>query len=171
MRILLTCFKVIADEDIGCSVPSTPVAVVGDYDWFRASIRLARLSSKVYTSLFSVEATLKTEEEFHASIQHVRNALEQWRLDVPIPFRPNEPLSLSQTESSTTRMIAVQTQYTYYSLLIAVERLALHIDLEAGAADVLELQTKKSRDRLMETAQSVIEMLSLVDVAPHVPVL
>ncbi|KAF5671669.1 fungal specific transcription factor [Fusarium heterosporum] len=41
------------DEDIGCIIPVVPESVFGDYDWFTAAIRLARISSIAYSNLFS----------------------------------------------------------------------------------------------------------------------
>ena len=52
-NILLIISQVFADEDIGCDIPSVPGSMFGDYNWFLSAIRLSRLTSIAYATLFS----------------------------------------------------------------------------------------------------------------------
>lgn len=157
----------IADEDISSNVPHVVESVFGDYNWFLSAVRLGRLSSIAYTSLFSTEATLKSKASFLESIKRIRSGLEEWRLEVPVEYRPGETLQLSRLESLSTKSIAIQTQYLYYNLVIAVERLSLRVD----PGDGLDTTCTDSQGKLMGAAQNVIELVSFIDIAPHMSVL
>ncbi|KAF4986230.1 hypothetical protein FGRMN_10935 [Fusarium graminum] len=71
--------SIIADEDIGCMIPVVPESVFGDYDWFTAAIRLARISSIAYSDLFSLTASSKSHAELATGIDRIRNLLDDWR--------------------------------------------------------------------------------------------
>ncbi|KKZ67842.1 hypothetical protein EMCG_06502 [[Emmonsia] crescens] len=156
--------SVIADEDIGCVVPAVPESTIAGYDWFLSATRLGRLCSMTYTSLFSTEATLKNKTSLLASIKRIQNRLEQWRLSVPMAYRPKEALQLSKFERPSTKWIVIQTHYLYYNLVIAVERLSLHIYSEDDP------DTNDSQRNLRDAAQSVAELVPFIDLAPHVPI-
>ncbi|KAG5300809.1 hypothetical protein I7I48_00626 [Histoplasma ohiense] len=156
--------SVIADEDIGCAVPAVPESTIGGYDWFLSAIHLGRLCSMTYTSLFSTQAILKTEASLLASIKRIKNKLEQWRLSVPMDYRPREALQLSKFERPSTKWIVIQAQYLYYNLVFAVERLFLHVDSEDDA------DTSPNQRNLMDAAQRVVELVPFIDLAPHMPI-
>ncbi|EER38851.1 conserved hypothetical protein [Histoplasma capsulatum H143] len=157
--------SVIADEDIGCVVPAVPESTIGGYDWFLSAIHLGRLCSMTYTSLFSTQAILKTKASLLASIKRIKNKLEQWRLSVPMAYRPREALQLSKFERPSTKWIVIQAQYLYYNLVFAVERLFLHVDSEDDA------DTSPNQRNLMDAAQRVVELVPFIDLAPHMPIL
>ncbi|KAJ5382386.1 hypothetical protein N7517_000297 [Penicillium concentricum] len=156
--------SVFADEDIGCDVPSVPESKFGDYNWFLSAIHLSRLTSIAYTTLFSTRSSLKSAEDCLNSIKHVRRGLEEWRLSVPVAFRPKEPLQLSESASPTTKVVVIQTHYLYCNLVFAMERLSLHVDPDE------KLDREDSRLELMNAARIVIELVSFIAIEPHMPV-
>ncbi|KAJ5257874.1 hypothetical protein N7497_000831 [Penicillium chrysogenum] len=156
--------SVFADEDIGCDIPSVPGSMFGDYNWFLSAIRLSRLTSIAYATLFSTRSSLKSAEDCLCSIKHVRRGLEEWRLSVPVAFRPKESIRLSEIGSPNTKMIAIQTHYLYYNLVFAVERLCLHVNPDE------KLDREDSKWELMNAARTVIELVSFIEIEPHMPI-
>lgn len=163
--ILLTINQVFADEDIGCDIPSVPESMFEDYNWFMSTIHLSRLTSLAYTTLFSTRSSGRSAEVCLGSIGYIRRRLEEWRLSVPLSFRPKEPLWLSELSSPTTNMVAIQTHYLYYNLVFAVERLSLHVDPDG------RLDREDNKWELMNAARTVIELVRFIEIEPHVPVL
>lgn len=137
----------------------------GDYDWFLSAIRLGRLSSIAYTTLFSTQATWRAKEYCLESIKSVRRALEEWRLSVPVAFRPREVLQLNQSASASRKLVAIRTQYSYYNLVIALERLSLHVESDEN------IDREGSKWNLMHAARAVIELTPFIDIEPYVPIL
>ncbi|KAJ5871951.1 uncharacterized protein N7529_004304 [Penicillium soppii] len=156
--------QVFADEDIGCDIPSVPGSMLGDYNWFQSAIRLSRITSIAYTTLFSTRSSLQSAEDCLYSIKRVRRELEEWRLSVPMAFRPKEAIRLSELECPRTKMVALQTHYLYCNLIFAVEHLSLHVDPEE------KLDREDSKWELMNAARAVIELVSLIEIEPYMPV-
>ncbi|EFQ96656.1 hypothetical protein MGYG_08579 [Nannizzia gypsea CBS 118893] len=156
--------SVIADGDIGCVVPAVSDSTVAGYDWFLSANRLSRLCSMTYTSLFSTEATLKTKTSFLGSIKRIQSRLEQWRSSVPMAYRPGKQLDRSGFERLSTKLVVIQAHCLYYTLVIAVERLSLHVNSE------YDVENNDHQQNLMEAAQSVIELVPFIDLALHMPV-
>lgn len=161
----LTIKQIFSDEDIGCGIPSVPESVFGDYNWFLSGIKLGRLTSIAYTTLFTTGSSLKPATERLTCVENLRIRLEEWRSQVPAAFRPKEPLLPSELTSPKLNMIAIQTHYLYYHLFFAVERVYLHIDPNG------ELQGKDNKWNLMSAACNVIEIVQFIDIQPHMPVL
>ena len=146
-------------------VPSAPVSKFGDYNWFLSAIRLARLSSIAYSSLFSLSASVKPKESYRSAIQDVRRVLEEWRLLVPVDFRPKEAIQPTRWVSPSIKLVAMQTQYSYYNLIIALERLTLHIDPDESVS------REQSKRNLLSAARAVIELIQFIDIEPYMPIL
>ena len=56
-----------------------------------------------------------------------------------------------------------ETQCLYYSLVMAVERLSLRVDL----GDCLDITCNDSQGKLMGAAQNVIELVPFIGIAPY----
>jgi hypothetical protein len=139
--------------------------MIRDYDWFLSAIQLARLTSITYTALFTTGFSSRPEIDRLASVQDVRRRLEEWRLSVPMVFRPKEPFRVSELETPTRRMIAIETHYLYYHIVFGVERVSLLIDFDG------KTRCGGGKSELINAARSVIDLLRWVDVGPHMPVL
>ncbi|KKA16524.1 Fungal specific transcription factor [Rasamsonia emersonii CBS 393.64] len=164
----ISCFttgrtSVLMDSDIGCPIPYVPESVFGDYDWFLASARYARLVSKIYSSLFSVSSAGKTTGFYHTSICQLRDELEEWRMSIPERYRPGEPLRARSLPGMLAVSIALTTQYLYFNALLTLLRTSLQVGAdELGTAH--QLATKKF---LMKTACSILELTTYIEVATY----
>jgi hypothetical protein len=139
--------------------------MVRDYDWFLSAIQLARLTSITYTTLFTTGFSSRSEIDRLASVQDVRRRLEEWRLSVPMAFRPKEPFRASELETPTRRMIAIETHYLYYHIVFGVERVSLLIASDGNP------RCGGGKGELINAARSVIDLLRWVDIGPQMPVL
>jgi len=157
--------QVIADYDIGCPIPSVPESTFGEYNWFLSSIRFSRILSFAYESLFSLTASTRAAGSQLIVIDHVRNILEQWRESIPVEFRPQQPLHRPHLVDPKTKQVALSTQYYYYHLVIALERLTLHLGGENGT------KRQESKRKLLGAARTVIELTRFIDVEPYTPIL
>ncbi|KAJ9156664.1 Fungal specific transcription factor [Pleurostoma richardsiae] len=156
--------SVIADYDIGCPIPSVPESTFGEYNWFLSSIRFSRILSFAYESLFSLTASTRPAGSQLIVIDHVRNILEQWRESIPVEFRPQQPLHRPHLVDPKTKQVALSTQYYYYHLVIALERLTLHLGGENGT------KRQESKRKLLGAARTVIELTRFIDVEPYTPI-
>ncbi|KAI8649618.1 Fungal-trans domain-containing protein [Fusarium keratoplasticum] len=155
--------SIISDDDIGCMVPATPESHFGEFNWFLSTIRFGRLLTIAYQSLFSLSASLRSAESYLAAIHHVRNLLEQWRLSIPAEYQPGGSTHFGNVFDPNETLVALQTHFSYYHLLIGLERLTLHLDKEEGP------RKQESRLRLMNTAKAIVELTRFIDLEPHVP--
>ncbi|KAF6807600.1 fungal specific transcription factor [Colletotrichum musicola] len=156
--------SIIPDEDIGCVIPPFPEAQHGAFNWFIAHIKIARITSIVYESLFSISASLRSAELRRSSLDRAHRLLEDWRQSIPEDVRPGDSAHFPLAASPSVRLAVLQLHFRYYQLIIAVERIALCINrdnADAGPA---------SKQRLMATARAVVEMTKHIDIQQHVPI-
>ncbi|KAG6355169.1 hypothetical protein INS49_004250 [Diaporthe citri] len=155
---------IISDHDIGCPVPQVTSSSTGEYNWFLSSIRLARILSVAYETLFSVSASTCPAASQLMALHNVRTSPEKWRMLVPVEFRPPEPLNSTRLVDPRTKHIALSTQYYYYHLVIAVKRLSLRLGSDQGVLP------QECHTRLMQAAKTVIELTRFIDVEPNTPI-
>ncbi|CAG9953533.1 unnamed protein product [Clonostachys rosea f. rosea IK726] len=156
--------SLIADEDIGCMIPPFLEAQFDGYDWFIDFIRIQRITSIAYTSLFSVSASLRPDSSYQSTMDQVRRMLEEWRQSIPIEFRPGDSSHFPKSAPVSTRLAALQLHFSYYNIVIGLERLTLHLDQNGG------YKSQLSKQRLMNTARTIIELTKYIEVQPYVPV-
>ena len=65
----------------------------------------------------------------------------------------------------SVRLAALQIHFSYYHIIIALERLALYLNRDGGE------KAQMSKQRLMNTARTIIELTKHIDIQPHVPIL
>ncbi|PYI08733.1 hypothetical protein BO78DRAFT_405442 [Aspergillus sclerotiicarbonarius CBS 121057] len=152
---------IIADYDIGCPVPETPAATIGDFDWLMNTARLGRLVSRMYERLFSVSAVRANITTRVAAMNTVSAELEQWKECLPKHFQPSHPFRPSHFKKPYVLNMAIQLRLIYYSLSISICRLRIHV-------------TPNERDQgiklqLMEAARMIISLSRYIDHEPHVP--
>ncbi|RXG42306.1 hypothetical protein VDGE_09577 [Verticillium dahliae] len=162
--LLSRCSSMIPDEDIACPAPSAPESIVGAYNAFLTFVRIGRISSVAYQSLFSISAAQKSAPALQAAILHMRGLLEEWRMGIPAAFRPCEPANFDALTDASTRLAVLQTHYLYLGLIISIERLTLHLDKERGAA------SQRSRVNLMNAARTIVDLSRYIELEPYVPV-
>lgn len=158
-------WQIIGDYDIGCPVPQAAVSTMGEYNRFLSSIRLSRILSIAYETVFSVSASTRPVASQLTAVQNVRTSLEKWRMLVPVDYRPLEPLNSTNLIDPKTKRIALSTQYYYYHLVIAIERLSMRLGSDQGASP------EECHSRLVQAAKTVIELTRFIDVEPYTPIL
>lgn len=84
---------------------------------------------------------------------------------VPVEYRPLEPLNSTHLLDPITKRIALSTQYYYYHLVIAVERLSVRLGSDQGG------HPEECHRRLVQAAKTVIELARFIDVEPYTPIL
>ncbi|KAL1961697.1 hypothetical protein VTN77DRAFT_1301 [Rasamsonia byssochlamydoides] len=155
--------SVLMDSDIGCPIPYVPESVFGNYDWFLAFARYARLVSRIYSNLFSVSSVGKTTGFYHACIQRLRDELETWRMSIPERYRPGEPLRARALPGALAVSIALHTHYLYLNALLTLLRISLHVGAD-GLGTAHQLETKKL---LMKTACTILDLTKHIEVATY----
>ncbi|PGH02398.1 hypothetical protein GX51_04706 [Blastomyces parvus] len=157
-----TC-SIIPDEDIGCVIPPFPEAQYEDFNWFVSLIQIGRITSIIYTSLFSVSASLRSRESSQAAIEQVHEMLEAWRQSIPAEVRPGNAAQFPVSAPPSISLAALHIHFSYYHTLIALDRLSLYLNRDGGS------KTQSSKQRLMSTARTVIELTKHINIQPQVP--
>ena len=121
--------------------------------------------SIAYDSLFSVSASLNSPEASLAAIADIRDMLEKWKQSIPPEFRPGETTQLTKASDYVYKTAFLHTHYSYYLIIIGLERLTLHLDQTQNDS------TEFSKQNLMKTARACIELSRFVDIEPYTPVL
>lgn len=144
-------------------MPGSPRHII--YDRRVQLLRLSRIISSAYETLFSVSASMRSAASQLAVVQNVRTSLEKWRMMVPVDYRPLEPLNSAKLVDSKTKHIALSTQYYYYHLVIALERLSIRLGSDHG------ITPEECHTRLVQAAKTVVELTRFIDVEPYTPIL
>ncbi|OAX81013.1 hypothetical protein ACJ72_04649 [Emergomyces africanus] len=155
--------SIIPDEDIGCVIPPFPEAQYGDFNWFISFIQIGRITSIIYTSLFSVSASLRSRESSLSTIDLVHEMLEAWRQSIPLEVRPGDAAQFPVSAPPSTCLAALHIHFSYYHTIIALDRLSLYLNRDGGP------KAQVSTQRLMNTARTTIELTKHIDIQPHVP--
>jgi hypothetical protein len=121
--------------------------------------------SLAFESLFCVTASKEPAHARLAAIDQIHKLLEEWRQSVPAEFRPRERIQSARLANSSTKQVVLRTHFYYYNLVIALERLTLHIDSERGS------RWEASKLSLQNAARIVLELTQLIEVASYTPVL
>ncbi|OJJ61752.1 hypothetical protein ASPSYDRAFT_128692 [Aspergillus sydowii CBS 593.65] len=153
--------SMISDHEVGCPIPDTPESVVADYNWLLSSVRFSRILSVAYASLFSISASTQPDDTTMAAINHVQTLLEEWRLSIPVDFRPKEPLQRRLLHGAS-KEIALRTHYYYYHVVIALERLTLHVSRDVA-------RSENAMRTLLNSATQIINLTRYIDVEPYTP--
>ncbi|PYI07201.1 hypothetical protein BO78DRAFT_313643 [Aspergillus sclerotiicarbonarius CBS 121057] len=151
------------DYDIGTPVPMIPEAIFDGFDWFLTSLRIARLYSRVFEELFSINATTGSKDFYLSKIDRIEKILEHHRLTIPMEFRPNEKLPSPHFMEPHMIMAAIRVHLHYHELRIALCRLKLHVS--RGQLGQESVATK----RMMDSARAVIQLTRLTRIEAATP--
>lgn len=162
-KLYLILSKILADYDIGCLIPPSVESIVEGFDFFVAILRLSRLCSKAYQSLFAVNATVNKPQQYRISIDSIRGSLHSWLESIPVKFRPNMPFCSADT---CTTFMLLRIHYLYHALVMSICRLELHLEAKAEA-DRKRLEDAKKE--LVGAARTVIQLTTYLDIRPYMP--
>ncbi|KAK4242764.1 hypothetical protein C8A03DRAFT_28993 [Achaetomium macrosporum] len=132
------------DLDIACPVPSVPESIFGELDWFLTSARHARLMSRALASLFSTGVAGRPKTYYLAAIDQLNDELERWRLSIPSDLAPGGHPGRTRCCDPRPRQ--------HEGGLVSPDR------------------QRASRELVMNTARSMLELTTLIDVEPYTPV-
>lgn len=130
-------------------------------DWLRILAGFARIQSRAYQRLFSMNATRNSEETYLQELDNVYGALSTWKDSLPEPFRLGPPLRPRRFQRAHHLAMATRLHLQYYNLLIALSRLALHICHNP----IVERQSA-SKARLLSAARSIIDLTHNLHISP-----
>ncbi|KAJ0139506.1 hypothetical protein CTA2_1770 [Colletotrichum tanaceti] len=164
------------DCDISCPLPAIPDAAIPGFDPFLHLVRLSRLLSRAYTSLFSVGVSGNSVAYYLDVIDQLSLELETWRTSLPDNgFRPGGTVRPQAVSDPMTRYLVTVLHYLYYSLLLTLSRTMLVYlptsDGPAAAAGVVapEVAAKRSSSlkSVLNGCRFILEMTSMIEVEPH----
>lgn len=138
----------------------------GEFNWFLSNLRFSRILSQAHASLFSTSAVMLSSDSYYSAIDQVQDRLERWRVAIPESFRPGLSSDFETFTSPSIRIRVLYTNFRYYSLVIALARLAIRL-----GANEISPRTEESKRTLMRAARTVIELIQFVDTAPYTPIL
>ncbi|KPM43753.1 hypothetical protein AK830_g2739 [Neonectria ditissima] len=110
-----------ADDEDGASPFRDPKTAIPS---FPVDLRLSLIKSKTSRLLYSAEGRRKNDAKLLSDIRELDDELEQWRVSVPLKFRPTlsrcrEPqLDHDRTPLKSTRIIMTHVDYHYIMVVI-----------------------------------------------------
>lgn len=153
----------IMDSDISSAIPTQPLLCSGtSFDWTRASIRISRLLSRIYASLFSVSVRGRPKAYYNTTIYNLKSELGAWAKTIPMELRPGQPI---RPYTQTTQMIdiGIRLHYLYHGTMLHLDRTALQMEDGSDARSDLV-------DGIMRTARTVLELTKFIDMQPYTPI-
>jgi hypothetical protein len=153
----------IMDSDISSPIPSQLLQYSRvAFDWTRASIRISRLLSRIYASLFSVSVRGKSRDYYSATVDSLKSELEAWAGTIPIEFRPGQPIRPHAIQTSQMMDICLRLHYLYHGTLLHLDRTALQLIGDSSTQSGVVTS-------IMRTARAVLERTKYIDVQPYTP--
>ncbi|ETS73188.1 hypothetical protein PFICI_15133 [Pestalotiopsis fici W106-1] len=151
----------LSDYDIGCPLPETPESNVDGVNFFLIAVRCGRIMSKAYQTLFSVSATMKTTEQYFAAIDAIKSDLSRWNYSIPAKFRPGMPF---HSGNGWETLSFLRIHYMYHALNISLCRLELHVGVDQSTQ-----RMNDTRKQLMNTARTVLDLTTFIELKPSTP--
>lgn len=154
----------IMDSDISSAIPTRTLSYSGiSFDWIRASIRMSRLLSRMYASLFSVSVRGRPAAYYRTTIHSLKSELDAWTKTIPLEFRPGEPIRPYAMKSLQVADLSIRLHYLYHGTILHLDRTALQLEEDSRAQS--ELVTS-----IMRTARTALELTKYIDVQPYTPI-
>ncbi|KAL3456006.1 fungal-specific transcription factor domain-containing protein [Aspergillus heterothallicus] len=154
------------DSHISCPLPDPSVWSFADYDWFPSLVRYSRLVSKMHGRLLTISSVPQPWASRYTAVNFIQSELESWRRSIPMRFRPGEPLRPRQLLEPHAVAIAVRAHYYYHYAYQTLTWTLLHCDND----DIVASQALELKTDLMQTARSVLELTSYIEISPAAPV-
>ncbi|TQN67764.1 putative transcriptional regulatory protein [Colletotrichum shisoi] len=164
------------DCDISCPIPVTSEATIAGFDSFLHLVRLSRLLSRAYTSLFSVGVSGNSSSYYLDVIDQLNVELEAWRASLPDNgFRPGGTVRAQAILEPVARSLAVVLHYLYYSLLLTLSRTMLvYLPASDGPVAVAvavapEVAAKRSSNlkTTLDGCRFILELTSMIELEPY----
>ncbi|KAJ0419755.1 hypothetical protein BJY00DRAFT_285476 [Aspergillus carlsbadensis] len=153
------------DAHISCPLPGSGVLPFSDYDWFVSFVRYARLASKIQSRLLTISSVPQPWAARYSAVKSLQSELQAWRDSIPSRFRPGEPLRPRLLLETHAVSIALRCHYYYHYAYQTLTWTLLHCENDGlDAGQLLDLRTE-----LMQTARSMLELTSYIEISPSTP--
>ncbi|CEN60961.1 hypothetical protein ASPCAL07632 [Aspergillus calidoustus] len=153
------------DAHISCPLPASGVRPFSDYDWFVSFVRYARLASKIQSRLLTISSVPQPWASRYSTVKSLQSELQGWRDSIPSRFRPGEPLRPRLLLETHAVSIALRCHYYYHYAYQTLTWTLLHCENDGlDAGQLLDLRTE-----LMQTARSMLELTSYIEISPSTP--
>jgi hypothetical protein len=166
INILTRYLQVLMDSDVGCPIPHLPETILDGFNWFLAFCRYARLLSKMYEFLFTVNANVNTPALYWITIDHLKEELERWRLSIPPPFRPGDAFRTRELSGSMAMSIALRLHFSYHNALLAFSRVTFHVGADEPPSSE---RMRESKTCMIKSARCILELTKFIDVEAYTP--
>lgn len=127
-------------------------------------LRLGRLFSRAYETLFSLSANLSSIDEYKVNIDAIKSEVEAWRRSIPARLRPGLPISGAKMAEVSLRL-----HYAYHAMSIALGRLDVYVGRKAPKSEAHEQRMRVAENELMESARAVVRLTICIDIRPYTP--
>lgn len=153
----------IMDSDISSALPSVPPLQFDtvSFDWMLASLRVSRLLSRIYASLYSVNVRGRSPRYYSLTIERLKSELEEWRASIPLALQPGNPIRPHAIHSPQMMDIIIRLHYMYHGTMMHLDRTALQLGESVSQTDPVT--------DLMHTARTILELTKYTDVQPYTP--
>lgn len=154
----------IMDTDISSAIASSQLQCSGvAFNWTRASVRISRLISRVYSSLFSVSVRDRSATYYIATVQSSKSELEAWKGTIPAELRPGLPIRPYTIQASQLMMdISIRLHYLYHVTQLHLDRTALQLETDPSIRSEVA-------SGIMSTTRTILELTKYVDMQPYTP--
>lgn len=119
---------------------------------------LSIIKAKAYCALYSVRALQKSDADLLHDIRQLDDDLEQWRLSIPVAFRPTLSFNQETLPPEATTMLSLMLHLDYNHCVAAIHQATSRCqawkfgddnDETAGVGTSLQLAIEASRSSLM----------------------
>lgn len=123
---------------------------------FPMDLRLSIIKSRAFRTLYSYQGLRKSDVDLLQSIRTLDNELENWRLSIPVEWRPSVSFSMQSALPEGISMRPVVLRLSYHQCMAAIHMASSrcqvwkerHDQVIAGVASSLALAVEASRSTL-----------------------
>lgn len=179
----------IMDSDICSAILSQPLQSGSiSFDWTIASIRISRLFSRIYASLYSVSVRGKSADYYSSTVNSLKSELEAWKTTIPTELQPGQPIRPHSSLPPPLTDVRTRLHYLYHGTVLHLDRTALHFSKEVSQFVMTHFTSQRLRPRtnrtppmqaqarselvtsIMCTARTILELTKYIEIQPYTPI-
>jgi hypothetical protein len=128
-------------------------------------VRYARLVSRIQSRLLTISSVPQPWAARYSAVKSLQLELQAWRDAIPSRFRPGEPLRPRLLLETHAVSIGLRCHYYYHYAYQTLTWTLLQCENDGiDAGQLLDLRTE-----LMQTARSMLELTSYIEISPSTP--
>lgn len=161
LRVDLTRFQTIDDDEVNCLVPSyRPVGSLVNVVYFQVMIRLSQLSSLALKKLSNARAFRQTPQEWVTAVTDLDAKVSELQHCVQNTFGFSLPIDLSRVPNALNLEQSLSLQFLYHALVWDIHSVFAHpwsrgiqnLDRHSG----FQIQARKSSAIMAATSRTAI---------------